>query len=155
MSHITTCELVIQDLDSLAIAAEKLGLELVRDKKTYKWFGQFVGDYNDPAVQALGIDPKQYGKCEHVLRAKDAKAGTYEIGLARNPKGSGFVLLYDFFAGGYGLMEKISSEGRHGQDANLLKQEYANQVSRRELARMGFRVSETRQNGKIVLNAVR
>lgn len=151
MSHVSTCEVVVKDLDALAKAAEKLGLELVLDKKTYEWYGQYMGDYNDPAVIALGISPDEYGKCEHVLRVKDAKKGTYEVGVAKNPRGDGFVLLYDFWAGGRGLMEKIGS----GKDANRIKQEYANEVAKKNLARSGFRVVEKRQNGRITLTATR
>lgn len=151
MSHVTTVDLEVKDLDCLAKAAEFLGLELVRDVKTYKWWGRFVGDYNDPAIKAMGLTPENHGKCEHKLRVKGAGSETYEIGLVM-VNGS-WRLLYDFYAGGQGLMEKISRIGARGKDCELLVQEYAAEVAKKQLRRKGLRFIERRENGKIKLTA--
>lgn len=152
MSHVTTVELEVRDLDCLAEAAKELGLELVRGASNYKWYGQFAGDYNDPAIKALGITPDNHGKCEHKLRVVGADSKCYEIGLVKI-NGS-YRLLFDFFGGGYGLMEKISSVGRRGQDCNKLKQAYALAVAKKELRRQGKRYQEVREkDGSIRLLA--
>jgi len=151
MSHVTTIDLKINDLDALAIAADRLGMELVRGVKTYKWFGRFVGDYNDAAIKEMGIDPKDHGKCDHVLRVKGAGSDTYEIGVVK--VGDDYRLLYDFWAGGNGLMEKVSSVGKHGKDCNKLRQEYATEVARKQLRKQGYRVREVRQDGRVKLVA--
>ena len=145
MSHVSTVDLEVRDLKALAEAAEKLGLELV-EQKTYHWFGQHVGDYPLPE----GFSEKDLGKCDLALRVKDGKKKPkpYEIGVVA--KDGGYTLLYDFFQGGYGLMQKVSTDG---QSLNLLKQEYATAVARRELQRKGFRVREVRENGKVRLIA--
>lgn len=154
MSHISTVDLVIEDLDALAEAAGKLGLVLHRGATSYKWFGRFVGDYNDPQVQELGIPVSEYGKCQHKLSVV-GNEHAYEIGLAKNPKGRGYVLLFDHWGGGSGLMEKVSTVGSRGTDCNRLKQEYATEVARRQLRRQGYRVREIREKGNVRLEAVR
>ena len=156
MSHITTVQLEIKDLDALQAACEELGLELVRGQTQYKWFGRFVGDYNDPAVKELGVPISEYGKCEHAIRVQGAGSQTYEIGVVRNPKGEGYVLLLDFWSGGYGLMEKVSSTGKSsGKDCDRLKQAYTAHVSMRELTRAGYRVQRVNEGGSIRIKATR
>lgn len=72
MSHVSTIETVIQDLDALEQACKALGtVELVRGQTTWKWFGQFVNDYHGAdAAYKHGIEPKDYGKCLHAIRVK-------------------------------------------------------------------------------------
>ena len=72
MSHITTIELDIKDLDALKVAAEKLGLEFRRGQETYKWFGRSVGDSPLPA----GFRKQDLGKCEHALRIPNNSRAT-------------------------------------------------------------------------------
>src|SRR5215475_6132674 len=95
MSHITKINLIVKDLDAMAKACERLGLELVRNQKT------FVGYRN--------------GQCEHVIRIKDAVAGTYQIGLAKRADGKGFDLKWDGHMGptytpAKALYEKVGYE---------------------------------------------
>ncbi|MCG8337581.1 MAG: DUF1257 domain-containing protein [Proteobacteria bacterium] len=73
MSHISKIELEVTDLESLSIACEHLRINLVRDKKTFKWFN---GD----------------GECEHVITLPNA---SYEIGLVS--KNGKYELQTDFF----------------------------------------------------------
>jgi len=133
MSHVTAVETIFEDLDAAEQACKPLGLELARGQKTYKWFGSWVNDYHgDDAAYKHGIDPKDYGKCEHAIRVK-GNPDAYEVGLVKNPNGPGYVLIYDFWAGGQGLQAAI------GKDAGLLRREYALAVGMRDAARKGFR----------------
>ncbi len=131
MSHVTEVKLKLKDLDAVEEAAKLCGLELVRDKKTFKWYGTFVGDTTPP----VGRDPKDYGKCEHALKQTDMKGG-YEIGLVKALDGDGYDALFDSWS---------SEGGRLPFKAAKLKQEYAVAVTTRKakdvLARKGFGVT--------------
>jgi len=59
MSHIATIELEVNDLESLSRACQRMGLKLVRGKKTYKWY------YGD-------------NTCDHAIVVPGAN---YEIGI--------------------------------------------------------------------------
>jgi hypothetical protein len=73
MSHIAKIELEVTDLESLSIACQRIGLNLVRGKTTFKWFN---GD----------------GECEHAIVVPGAR---YEIGLVL--KDDKYELQTDFF----------------------------------------------------------
>lgn len=149
MSHVVSIELKITDLAALAKAADECSCELVRDVKHYKWFGRHVGDYPLPK----GISMKDLGKCDHVIRVCDANRSTYEIGVKRLPDGS-YTLLYDFFAGGYGLMECVSAD-KAKQGLGKLLQRYTAEVTRRQLRKQGFRVVERlNKNGQLVIQGI-
>lgn len=145
MSHVTHIEIVISDLDALREAAEACDCELIEGQKTYKWFGKWVNDYHSKdAAYHHGIDPKQYGKCEHAIRIKGGKSNAYEVGVCKNPNGEGYVLIYDFYAGGNGLEAKI------GHRAEKLEQQYKASAVKSEMARKGFKVTKSwEQDGNI------
>jgi len=152
MSHVATVELEIKDLGALEIAANRLGLELCRYQTTYRWFGTSVGDYPLPE----GFTAEDLGKCEHALRvhgvADRAAAGApYEIGVVRRRDGKeGFLLMWDFWAGGLGLQERV------GAGCNKLKVEYARAVAVKQAQAAGFRVNEHRRaDGSIQLQLQR
>lgn len=153
MSHVVSIELKINDLSALARAAEECGCELVRDVKTYRWYGRHVGDYPLPN----GFAHADLGKCDHVirLRGKGSK-DAYEIGVVKLKDGSGYTCLYDFFEGGYGLMEAVSSESdKKRQGIGKLLQHYTAEVTRRQLRKQGFRVVERlNKNGQLVIQGV-
>lgn len=160
MSHITTVSVVIKDLEALRAAAESLGLEMVKADK-YKWYGRVVG--KDPG-QIHGIPTADLGQCEYALRVKGADKSTYEIGVARRRDGvEGWTLLYDYWMGGFGLMEKIGNPNpdnreRAGQidNADKLVQGYSTEVARRKLVGQGFRVATSRNDkNEVVLHAIR
>lgn len=143
MSHVTTIELEIQDLDVLKDACKMLGLELVLNQQTFKWYGTHVGDYPLPA----GFSKQDMGKCDHAIRIP-GNTHSYEIGVARSRTGSGYVLLWDFWAGGHGMQEKV------GKDGGLMKQAYAISRAKREALKMGYKVQMKKKlNGNIVLKA--
>lgn len=74
MSHVVTVDVRVRNLKALAAACERLGLELLRDKKTFRWFGKWVNDYHDAnAAVNNGINPKDFGKCEHAIAVKGNK----------------------------------------------------------------------------------
>jgi hypothetical protein len=149
MSHVTTIDLHITDLDSLAKACERLGLELVTGQKTFKWYGQWVGDYRgQDAAFNQGIDTKDYGKCEHAIRVKGNKQA-YEIGLVKRTDGkAGYRLVWDHYAGGFGLCEKVQYNAKT-VNADKLKDWYAAEVSKKQMRRQGFRVNAKQLDGKV------
>ena len=73
MSHISKIELEVKDLGILCQACSRLGLELLRDSKTFKWYGQEA-------------------QCDHCIRVPGAD---YEIGVL-NRNGS-YELNCDFY----------------------------------------------------------
>lgn len=145
VSHVTTVELEINDLKALKAACDDLGLEFLEGQKTYKWYGRHVGDYPLPE----GFTANQLGKCEHAIGIGD-DGRAYEIGVCKNPNGKGYTLLFDFYAGGQGLMQMVSTDGKN---ANKLLQRYSTQVAKRKLKRKGMRVKEIVENGKVRLIA--
>lgn len=131
MSHVATIAIEIKDLDALEAAANELGLELVRDKTSYKWYGRSVGDYPLP----VGYTKNDLGKCDHVLRIP-GNAAAYEIGVCRRRDGkAGYTLQWDFYAGGYGMTAKVG-----GDKAPKLVQGYATHVAIKAARAGGFRV---------------
>ena len=146
MSHVATVDVEVKDLESLDLACQRLGLELVRHQLSYKWFGKHIGDYPLPE----GFAVHELGRCDHAIRIP-GKPDAYEIGVVRRRDGRpGFMLLWDFFAGGYGL-EKIV-----GHECQALRQHYAAAVATREARRKGFIVQETKLgNGQIQLRMTR
>ena len=62
MSHISKIELEVRDLGMLSQACARLGLELVRNQKSYKWWG------------------REDGQCDHAVRVPGAM---YEIGVVK------------------------------------------------------------------------
>ena len=71
MSHVATINIEVKDLDALGIAAGRIGLELVRGQKEYRWYGQSVGDYPLPA----GLTEADLGVCEHAIRIAGTHGG--------------------------------------------------------------------------------
>ena len=140
MSHVVDLKIEILDLDSLLIAAKKLGLEWL-DQRTFRWFGRFMNDSPIPK----GFTANDYGKCLHAIGIPGNNQ-SYQVGVVRNPNGRGFTLLYDAWSGGLGLEAKI------GKDASKLRQRYAAEVAIKNARRQGFRVTEQAgTDGKIKL----
>lgn len=102
MSHVAKVELVVQNLDWLKAAWAELGGQVV-NQSAWRWYGRWVNDYSatDAAYQH-GIAPEKYGHADAgmILRHPDA---SYDIGVYKNPKGEGYVLVYDNFCSGRGL----------------------------------------------------
>ncbi len=147
MSHVAEIKLQIKDLAALEKACKQLGLELVRDQKTYRWFGRSVGDYPLPE----GFTAQDLGKCDHAIRIPgDSRA--YEIGVVKRKDGKpGYQLLWDFWAGGHGMTQKVG-----GNQAVKLQNEYAAAVAVKHYVSQGYRVQrQVKEDGRIVLTASR
>jgi len=85
MSHISKLELEVRDLQVLEIACQRLGLELHRGKRTFKWFGKEA-------------------ECDHCISVPGAE---YEIGVV---KCEGLLnLSCDFFDGN--IEKAIGADG--------------------------------------------
>ena len=136
MSHVAEVAVTITDLDALEEACAQLGLELIRGQTTFEWYGKFMNDYNDPqrAAAVRGYDPAKFGQCEHAIRRKGCAPGDYEIGLVRRNDGKpGYAVLFDSYGTGR-LLERAA-----GADLTGLRDHYTAAVSRRLLARKGYR----------------
>lgn len=154
MSHVATVELEFKDLECLKAAAVRCGLEFREGQKTFKWYGRFMNDYHgDDAAVTRGYDPKDFGKCEHAIGVP-GKSSAYEIGLVRSNSGDGWALLFDYWSGGHGLMEKVSSDQDKGRKGiGKLAQAYAVEVAKKKLKKKGLVVTEKVVDGKIRLVA--
>jgi hypothetical protein len=129
MSHVVTCELEVKDLAAMGAACEAMGAKLVLGQRTYKWFGQWLNDYQGDDAAFRKIDPKQYGKCDHAIRHPGCN---YEIGLMKQANGS-YMLIADEWHDG-SLVEKF------GKGLSKLKQQYAAAVAMKTMRTQGFRV---------------
>jgi hypothetical protein len=135
MSHVTTIDLHITDLDSLAKACDRLGLELVRNQITFKSY--------------------QHGlRCDHLIKVKDARAGAYEMGLVKRTDGkSGWMLSWDHTMASE-LAAKVSYSGKidYGSrtgNADKLKDWYAAEVAQKQMRRQGFSVRAVQKGRKV------
>ena len=73
MSHISKIELEVRDIQVLGNACKRLGLELLKGQKTFKWYGKEA-------------------ECDHAIRVPGAN---YEIGVVKN--GSLYELNCDYY----------------------------------------------------------
>lgn len=104
LSHVAAVLAEIDNLDALEAACKELGLTFVHGQKTFKWFGEWVGDYNaQDAAFKHGIDPKDYGKCAHAIKVPGS---TYEIGVKQMPNGK-YKLVYDFYGTGRKIVNTL------------------------------------------------
>ena len=119
MSHVTVIAVELKDLDALKAVCAALGLEFRENQKTYRWYGQHVGDFPVP----LGFAKADLGKCDHAIAVKGNR-NAYEVGLVK--RGDAFIPVWDFWQGGYGLREKI------GEDGSTLISAYTKEVAVRK-----------------------
>lgn len=113
MSHITTIDIEITDLDALEAAVREMGAQFLRGQTSYTWFGRSIGDYPIPR----GFTAADLGKCDHVIRLPGCQ---YEIGVVKNPaKPTTYTLLYDFWGPGKKL------KAHFGANMERIKQLYA------------------------------
>lgn len=160
MSHVVSLDLEIHDLAALEAACKRIGLELRRNQKTYRWWGRSAGDY--PLPQGFTAD--ELGSCEHAIGIpNDTEThrcyapgasigvgmipGAYEVGVVRRRDGRpGWTMLWDFYDGGYGLEAVV------GENCSKLKQAYGVEVAKRKAIQQGFRVQERKlPNGSVQL----
>ena len=139
MSHVAKIEIEIKDLEALEAACKRLGFSLVREQKTFAWFGKHVGDYPLPE----GFSVSDMGRCEHAIKVPGA---SYEVGVVKRRDGRpGYTLLWDFFKSG-NLAKYVGDNGQK------LVQAYGVESATRAARRQGYSVTETaREDGSIVL----
>jgi hypothetical protein len=132
MSHVSNIELHIKSLEALKAACKELGIIFRENRKTYKWYGSWIGDHPLPE----GMRMEDLGKCDHCIEVPGC---TYEIGVIR--RNDQWQLIWDFWHKG-GLQKKL------GQNAGKLKQAYTAAAIRMEAKQKGYRVRQERvENG--------
>jgi hypothetical protein len=138
MSHITKINLIVKDLDAMDKAAKRLGLELVRNQKTFKGWTE--------------------GRCDHALRVVGAPVGTYEIGLKQRADGKGYDLQWDGHMGAhYVSAMPLYSKVGYGEaitfnqpaSTSKLLDWYAAEVSQKQMRKQGFRVNAYQRDRKV------
>lgn len=149
MSHVTASKCIITDLAILKKVIKTMFPELVwnENKKTYAWYGSFRDDWGKQNEQltarARGVDPSQYGKCEHSISLPGCR---YEIGVTRRKDGEGYSLVWDVYNEGAKISNYI------GKDAEKLMAEYSKEYIREFAERNGFIMEETTDHeGNLVL----
>lgn len=140
MSHVTRISVEVKDLDTLEAACKRIGCELIRDKRTYAWYGRSVGNTALPE----GFTEADLGKCDHAIRVPGAP---YEVGVVSRRDGRhGYTLLWDSWVNG-GLEREL------GADAGRLVQAYGAEATTRAARRQGYVVTETQQaDGSVLLH---
>jgi hypothetical protein len=135
----------VKDLEALKAVCAEAGAVFVEGKRNFEWYGHFLNDWSSQRAAVNRVDPKTFGKCEHVIKVPGV---AYEIGVVKRADGDGYDLLYDSYGSGRQL------EAKFGEGLPLLKQAYGVEVSKRELSRKGYRVTTTKQaDGSIRLHA--
>jgi len=135
MSHVATVEIEVEDIDVLEEVCKENGWSLNRNQKTFKWYGKWVNDFHgDTAAYKHGIDPKNYGKCEHAI---NVKKGAYEIGVVKNAKGK-HVLIWDTW--------DQNVEKSCGKNCHSLYESYSMKVATKKLKSKGYMLQSTKKN---------
>jgi hypothetical protein len=111
MSHVTTVDVEIRDLEAVKDICKELGLEFKENQRSYRWYGTHVGDYPLPE----GFTKSDLGRCDHAIGVKGASSKSYEIGLVK--RGEVYIPLFDFWQGGFGLEERIGPGAKKFTDA--------------------------------------
>jgi hypothetical protein len=139
VSHVETVNVTINNLAALRAACERLGVEFVEGKKTYKWYGRSVGDYPLPK----GFTATDLGKCDHVIKVPGVD---YEVGLvAAKDGGKGFNLIYDFYGPGAGLQRKFCAQQKNGTYSTGMEhlvKAYSVEVIKQKARQQGYTLTE-------------
>lgn len=101
MSHIATCEVVVNDLAAWQAGVERLGGTFHEGQKTHRWYNLFIGDTPMPE----GMTKADLGKCDH---AASFPGCSYEVGLRDNHDGT-FTMVYDYWQAG-GLSRALGGD---------------------------------------------
>ena len=143
MSHVADMGWNPTSLEDIEEAGELLGMEMMWNQTTFNWWGHHVGDYPLPE----GFTVADMGKCTHALRIKGNKQA-YEVGVVvREDK---IHLLWDFYAGGRGLMDVI------GKDGEKLRMAYNQAALTRQAKKEGWEVNVSQnEDGLTVMDLTR
>jgi hypothetical protein len=141
MSHLVSIKAELTDLDAIKAACKDLGLTFKQGQTSYAWWGYSVGDYPLPA----GFTKAMLGKCEHAIGVPGT---TWEIGLAKNPNGKGWVPLFDF----YGPQGQPILDAIGGQSGGKFIQAYGVNKQLAHAKKLGLHATkQIQKNGSIVL----
>jgi len=133
VSHIATVEVEFRDMDALAKACVKCGVELRQDQKTFRWYNGKVSP------------------CDSAIVHPNAKA--YEIGVHETE--TGLRIEFDPFMRGHGMQDAVAFEDNI-KGLGKLQQAYAVEVARKQAKRQGFSVREQVQaDGRVKLTLSR
>ena len=150
MSHVASVELVINDIPSLKKACENIPeLTFMEGQTTHEWYGNFLADSDVGRATAQEFDAATFGTCEHAIKVEGS---SYEIGVVKNPTGSGYRLIYDQWgSGGKAIADKCGGEG-----LAKIKTEYGAVRTTRHLQRQGYRVvRRVLANGQLKITGVK
>lgn len=146
MSHISTISVTINNLAALEAAAKEHGCQWL-NKKTYEWFGTYMG-----GKLPSGMTKESLGKCDFAIKLPGVR---YEIGVVKLKDGS-YTLAYDFYH-----YEKYGHDGgklldKFGDGLKKLVQSYAKHNTLSAFRKAGFLVREVQGvGGKVRLEAQR
>lgn len=133
MSHIAKIELQFSDTKALAKAADHLGLELVENAGTFRYYAG------------------QTAPCIHKLRLKGAAKDDFEIGLRYADNTHTTLEPHVDFYGTQGQKLRKAAGG----DLVELKKRYAAEVSAAQLRRQGYRVNITTEDQRLRVRATK
>jgi len=149
-SHVARVDTKIIDLDALAAACQRLGLEFKRGQQSYRWYGSYVGDTPMPP----GMTEADLGKCVHAIAVPgfdhvnrenncyiNPKTGQwqnapYEVGLILNADGS-YSFAWDFYCEGFGMQAHV------GENCGKLLAEYSMAVAEKAAQERGWLCERT------------
>lgn len=127
MSHITSIELEVKDLNALKSACRRLGFVYRENQRQFEYY------------------KNQKGECLHAIHIEGCQ---YEVGIQRNAN-EGYQLAWDNYHQG-GLVAAL------GEGAGKLKQFYGLEKVKIEARKKGYSVTERmKENGQIVLTMTR
>jgi hypothetical protein len=106
MSHLVAIKTEVKDVAALKAACAEMGLVFKEGQRTYKWWGESMGDYPLPE----GVTKAELGTCAHAIGVPGA---TWEIGLMENKKTGGYRIMFDFY--GHEGQKLDAAIGRGGE----------------------------------------
>jgi hypothetical protein len=137
MSHVTHSKVVLNSLDDIKAAVRRLGGTFNENKKTYKWYGQWVGDTPMPAdVTNKAEFLASLGHCDHEFSLPGA---SYTVGVVARPEG-GYKLQWDFYGSG-GLQGPMG-----GASGDKFTQAYSIEAAKRAALYEGYSVGHETLN---------
>lgn len=148
LSHVSSVDIKITDLDALKKAVSELGCTFVEGKKNYTWYGRHVGDYPLPE----GVKKSDLGKCSHVIQVPGTK---YEVGLVEQEDGS-YEFMFDFWGPGQVITKKLGTEvdGKF-ENLNKLGQCYTKHKTEALLMQEGYSWQQSvDEHGNITLEVM-
>ena len=152
MSHIVKISIEIKDLDALAAAARALGLELMRNQRTYKHYG--AGEEQDGLPEGFTVRKTWVSAIMRCAsRASRQLARITKLARLASPSGA----MVDRALSCWPICLSMGRLPEYvGANAERLKQNYSSEVAKRTLQKQGYRVqSTTKPDGRIVLQATR